>query len=85
MKDVAKRAGRTFVQAFIGSLALLLVPFLFNIMQSITQSGGQGEVDIDLSVIGNLLLAACIAGVIALISFIQNLFEDKTGVDVMPK
>ena len=83
-KDTVKRVGRTFAQSFIGALALLLIPVLTDIMRQAGEAQG-GLVDIDVSVLGNILIAACIAGIISVISFLQNLFEEKTGVDVLPK
>jgi TRAP-type C4-dicarboxylate transport system permease small subunit len=83
-KDWLKRAARTFVQAFVGMLALLLIPWLTSLMTAAGKADG-GLVEIDVGLLGNIFIAACAAGVIALITFIQNFFEQKTGVDVMPK
>jgi membrane glycosyltransferase len=84
MKDVGKRALRTFAQAFVAILVVLLIPWLMQIITAIATNPG-GDIDIDLSVIGRILLAGLMSGVVALISFAQNIFEDKAGVNVLPK
>lgn len=80
MKNATIRAVRTFLQAFIGTFAVLAIPFLTNI---ITSAGdAEGYLAIDVTTLGNAAIAATIAGVIALITFAQNFLEDNTSVDV---
>ena len=80
MKAAAIRAIRTFLQAFIGTFAVLAVPFLTNM---ITAAGdAEGYLRIDVTALGNAAIAGVIAGVIALISFLQNALEDNTSISV---
>lgn len=82
MNDTIKRAVRSFAQGFVGILATILVPFLYSLIQTV--SGG-GELKIDVNVLQAIAVAAVAGGVVALVSFLQNLFEEKTGVDILPK
>lgn len=80
--DATKRAVRTFVQGFVGTLALLAVPVLNALVQAVA---GGGEVEIDVNVWQSIAIAAVAGGVIALIAWAQNEFEDKTGKTLLPK
>ncbi len=82
MNDVVKRAIRTFVQGALGVVALLFVPFLQDLINA---ASGNGEVEVDANTIQKIGIAAAAGGVIALVAFLQNLFEDKTGTDILPK
>lgn len=84
MNDALRRALRTFLQAFVGTLALLLIPFLSNLATSAGEVDG-GIVDISTDALGNILIAATVAGVIALISWAQNELEDKTNMPAILK
>ncbi len=80
MRNAIIRAIRTFFQAFLGTFAVLAIPFLTNL---ITAAGdAEGYLRIDLTTLGNAAIAGVIAGVIALITFFQNLLEDNTAVNV---
>ncbi len=68
-QTVAKGAAKTFLQAFIGVLALLLVPMLTNWAVDL-QNGGDIQVDVDWFV--KVLIAAVGAGIAALISAVWN-------------
>jgi len=68
-QTVAKGAAKTFLQAFIGVLALLLVPTLTNWAVDL-QNGGEIKVDLDWFV--KVLIAAVGAGIAALISAVWN-------------
>ena len=76
MQDAIKRALRTFVQGFIGVLALIAVPILNTIVQTVA---GGGDVIFDVNMWQGVGVAAVAGGIIALISFLQNAFEDSTG------
>lgn len=76
MNDAVVRAIRTFLQGFVGVLALLAVPILSTMIQSAT---GGGEIEVDLNVWRTVLIAGMAGGFIALISLAQNWLEDKTG------
>lgn len=80
MRNASIRALRTFLQAFVGTFAVLAIPVLTNL---ITSAGdAEGYIAIDLTPLGNAAIAGVIAGVIALITFLQNLLEDNTSVNV---
>lgn len=82
MNDALKRALRTFVQASIAVLILLLSPWLLGLSTTVQQGG---DIDIDLNFFGNIALAAVGGGLAALIAFVQNELEDKTETTVLPK
>lgn len=77
MNDAVVRAIRTFVQGFVGILALVAIPVLSNIVSSVVNGGD--AVMIDLNLWKNIALAAIAGGMIALVSFVQNALEDKSG------
>jgi predicted phage tail protein len=74
--DALRRAARTFFQGVIGVLVLLAIPVLNQLIQSVA---GGGEVTIDLDLWRSIGIAAIAGGVIALIAFLQNALEDRTG------
>jgi predicted phage tail protein len=74
--DALRRAARTFFQGVIGVLMLLAIPVLNQLIQSVA---GGGEVTIDLDLWRSIGIAAIAGGVIALIAFLQNALEDRTG------
>ena len=78
MKDSLRRAIRTFLQAFVGTLVIMLVPFLTDLIKSAGESDGR-LVAIDVNFLGNVAIAATVAGVIALISWAQNALEDNVA------
>lgn len=83
MKNAAVRAVRTFLQAFVGTFAVLAIPVLTNL---ITSAGdAEGYIAIDVTPLGNAAIAGVIAGVIALITFIQNALEDSSASVNVPK
>jgi len=75
-RDAVIRAARTFGQGFLGVLILTAVPILRDMVSAVV---GGGEITIDLNAWQNIALAALAGGLIALISFVQNAVEDKTG------
>lgn len=76
MRDTVVRALRTFAQGFVGVLVLAAIPAARNLVDAVV--GGNGSsVDIDLTFWRNVALAAIAGGVIALVSFLHNLLEDK--------
>jgi hypothetical protein len=68
-QTIAKAAAKTFLQAFIGVLALLLVPTLTNWAVDL-QKGG--DIQVDASWFVKVLIAAVGAGIAALISTVWN-------------
>ena len=76
MRDALIRTVRTFAQGFIGVLAIVAVPVLNDIISDV-MSGG--EVVLDINLFQSIGVAACAGGVIAVVAFVQNLLEDKTG------
>lgn len=74
--DAIRRAARTFLQGTIGVLVLLAIPVLNQLIQSVASGG---DVTIDLDLWQSIAIAAVAGGVIALISFLQNSLEDRTG------
>lgn len=74
--DALRRAARTFFQGVIGVLVLLAIPVLNQLIQSVA---GGGEATIDLDLWQSIGIAAVAGGVIALIAFLQNALEDRTG------
>lgn len=77
-KDALRRAARTFLQGMVGVLVLIALPILNQLIQAVA---GGGEVVFDVNVWRSIGIAAIAGGVIALISFLQNLLEDKAGSD----
>lgn len=71
--DPLRRAIRTFVQAFTGTLLSLLLA------QGVPSLVASGKVP-DLSLLLTLTLAAGLAGVIALLSWLQNWAEDSPSI-----
>lgn len=80
--DALKRATRTFAQGFVATLALLAVPVLNNLVQTVA---GGGVVTIDVNVWQSIGIAAVAGGTVALIAWAQNSLEDRTGHTVLPK
>lgn len=77
MSDAVRRAIRTFLDAFIGVWLLAAVPALNKLVQDLVSSDGN-KVNIDLNFYRNVLLAAVVAGFIALLNFVKNWLEDNT-------
>lgn len=76
MSDAVRRAIRTFLQGFVGILAILAIPALNIIITSV----GSGEgFDLDVDFWRGIAVAALAGGVIALISWGQNVLEDRAG------
>jgi hypothetical protein len=73
---------RTFLQAFVGTLAVLAIPALTDIMRAVSNSE---PYEIDFRFWQGAVVAACAAGIIALISFIQNWLEDAGAVPSVGK
>lgn len=68
MPDYVRRAIRTFLQAFLGVF----------LSSYITMTGSSVAI-LDLEILGRLLVSATIAGIIAMLTFAQNLLEDTTN------
>jgi len=74
MRDPLVRGVRTFLQAFLG------------VFLAISTSGMVGPDSLpDLDVLKRAAIAAAWAGVVAVISFTQNVLEDATGRAVLYK
>lgn len=69
-----RRAVRTFFQGFIGVLAGSTV---------LTLIASKGTIDVD--ALQTVLISAVGGGLIALVAYIQNALEDKTGTDLIVK
>lgn len=82
MNDSLRRALRTFCQGAIATLALLAIPVLNGLVQSVA---GGGNADIDVNLWGSIVVAAAAGGLAALISWGQNALEQRTGKDLLPK
>ena len=82
MTDATRRAVRTFLQGFLGVLALLAVPILNDIISNV---GSGGTVELDPTLWRSVAIAAVAGGVIALISWGQNWLEDAAGVKPLKK
>lgn len=80
--DVLIRAGRTFVQGFIGILALIAVPVLNDLVQTVAAGG---VVEIDVNVWQSIGIAGIAGGVVALIALGQNWIEETRGKSIGPK
>jgi hypothetical protein len=74
MKDAAIRALRTFLQALIGAFIAT------SALQSIA-----ADSTIDGDALTRAGISSLAAGVIALLSFVQNALEDATGAHILPK
>ena len=75
MSDAIRRAIRTFLQAFVGTLATLAIPALTDLVRAIANAE---PYQIDFAFWQGVGIAATLAGIIALISWAQNALEDKT-------
>lgn len=84
LKDTMKRAARTFLQAFVGVMVVMLIPWLLGLVEAAGESDGR-IVAIDVNFFGNVLIAGIAAGVVALVSFLHNVLEDNTPVQILPK
>lgn len=82
--DWLRRGVRTFVQAFIGVMATTMVPILYDLIQAAGEADGE-LVKIDVNLLGNVLISAVVAGIIALISMGQNWAEDNTRLPAVLK
>lgn len=82
LPDSARRAIRTFAQSFVGTLAVLAIPALTSIIRSVANAE---PYEIDFKFWQGVVIAACAAGVIALLSFLQNALEDHTGMPAVLK
>ncbi len=80
--DWVRRGIRSFVQGFIGVLALLALPIL---NQWVTSVGSGGEVIIDVPFWRSVAMAAVGGGVVSLVAFIQNGLEDNTKMPALLK
>lgn len=76
VQTIGKAAAKTFLQAFLGSLVVTLLPVLSTLQADLTDGDGL-QVE-DLNVVGLLVFAAIIAGIAALISFAWNYFRAPT-------
>lgn len=65
-------------RSYLWKSALIAVPILNQLIQAVA---GGGEVVFDVDVWRSIGIAAIAGGVIALIAFLQNVLEDRTGSD----
>mgnify|MGYP000216822720 CR=1 FL=1 len=69
-----RRALRTFGQAFVGTLIVLFMTGKFTVIDEATGATVPVWTSLD-----TLIIAAFFSGVLALLTLIQNLLEDKSG------
>jgi hypothetical protein len=69
LPEAAKRAGYTFVQAFVGTLALLAIPALTDIVRA---AASLEPYELDFQFWQSVVVASCASGAIALLSFLVN-------------
>lgn len=74
MSDSVRRAFRTFVQAFVGAL-----------LASGVLSAASVEGVVDWSSLGKAAVSAGVAGVVAVLSYVQNSLEDRGSVPALLK
>lgn len=79
--DAARRAARTFIQAAIAMLTLLLVPWL---QQVLDWANGAGEFPA-WSALGRIGVAAVASGAIAVVTWVQNVLEDRGTIPAVGK
>ena len=77
LPDAARRALRTFLQAFIGVILAQIGAIAINAQK--------GEYVLDIEWIKRVGISAFVAGVIALITWLQNYLEDNTNFPSMMK
>jgi len=82
LPDSARRAARTFLHSFMGTLAVLAIPALTDIMRA---AASLEPYELDFRMWQSIVVAACASGVIALISFGVNYLEDNTGLPAVLK
>jgi hypothetical protein len=80
-RDWLRRAARTFIDSFLITAGVLLIPPLLGLVNDITETGGTGEIDFDINVWGKLLFAAVLSSLIAVFNGLKNRTEDATGKD----
>jgi hypothetical protein len=71
LPDAARRAIRTFLQAFLGVILAQI--------GAIAISAQKGEYVLDIEWLKRIGVSAFAAGVIAVLSFLQNYLEDNTN------
>ena len=74
MSDALRRGIRTFLQAFVGTLALLAIPAMTDIIRSISNAE---PYTFDVNFWQGVVVAAVLSGIIALIAWAQNALEDR--------
>ena len=82
MSDALRRAVRTYLQAFVGTLATLAIPALTDLVRAI---GNAEPYEIDFAFWQGVGIAAVLSGVIALVTALHNALEDKAGVPAVLK
>lgn len=82
MNDAIRRALRTFLQAFVGTLILVAVPWATDIVSAIVNAE---PYELDFNVLQGAGVAATFAGFIALLSWVQNYLEDHSKMPAIGK
>lgn len=77
MTDAFKRAARTFLQAFVGTLSVLAIPVLTDIIQAISSAE---PYELNFAFWQGVVIAAALSGFIALLSWVQNALEANGAV-----
>lgn len=83
--DPVRRGARSFLDAFLVTFGILVIPWVADIYNQLATAPG-GELDVDLAVGGKLLLASGLAGAIGVWNAVKNWREDASGKSfIIPK
>lgn len=83
LNDATRRALRTFLQAFVGVFALSLLGWLTGVQE--WASCVKDCVFPDPTILGKAAVSGVVAGAITLITYAQNLLEDKGVIPAFAK
>ena len=84
LPDPVRRALRTFLQVFVGIFAISLTGWLGDVTSWASCTAGCGSFP-DVSPLGKAAVSAVAASAAAVVAFVQNLLEDKTGMPALLK
>lgn len=82
MTDSIRRAIRTALQAFIGTFALLAIPWATDIVTAIVNAR---PYELNFDVLQSAGIAGVFAAGIAIVSWVQNALEEKTNMPAILK
>jgi hypothetical protein len=83
-KNAVRSAWRTFVQTFVGLFSISMIGWLNDVTE---WAGGEGLSFPGVDTLGKAAVSALSAAVVAVIAFVHNAGENKTGtvVPLMPR